>query len=931
MTVHFFRTFAFKSIPSMRNYILTALICLFAAFTADAQTGNDELKQILLKFKAASAFDYNYPREKVYLHLDNTAYLEGDTLWYKAYVVQASTLAPTTLSKILYVELLNADGQQMELQTLTVDELGQADGCFKLNLPVRAGFYEVRAFTREMTNWGAAACYSRIIPVFAARQTEKSEVAAGSNDLTQLEIPMPLTNRKQTFGSPRPRATTGSNTRVFGAYPEGGNFIKGMQQQLAFELTDGNGYGVTDAVEFYDENSNLLASATAEHEGLGSVMLPAGATATTARVSGRKKIYALPKAVEGFALQALRNDEGVYVHIAASDSLLRVNPLLGLVVMNRDKMCYFDTLTVDASGRELQIPQRGLRAGVNRIELFDASGRSWATRLVWSFPTEADSRTLNLDVKQNKREYGAFEPAVVTMKLTAGDGQPVKSTFSLSVRDRGGFLQQETDGGIMADLLLSSEVRGYIHNPELYFAKDDAAHRRMLDLLLLVRGWTANTFEVMSGATPFNCRQPIEDKLILRGWLLADNKTLKPQANFSLDLRMYNRAGQTLEGTVTTDEKGYFAFESNVSFEGDFIAQFTMRNEDGKRKWSRLCLDRWFMPPLSPLRQADLNLRPYTSSEEIAAADEPQTFEWTDTIPRLLPTMLGEAKVTTTTRYHGFTGNRYSWGGGEKTGLSRATKYYNIQREVERRKDMGYAVGTIWDFLGTLENDTYTSDAVSMFDANTMSLAGEENNMPQVGTNQTGPTFGVDEPNSSPMSEETNSELNAVSFTGLSYSLFKSNGVPYRIYLNNKNVNEDIQRYPERFETLMADELKSAAIADGGMRVDAVKGQVTNRSKSRYSLYLYEVPDYYRYKDSKGIERRVVSGFTPQVKFYNRNYRSFDLPTDTDVRRTLLWSPSVSTNDEGEAHVVFFTNSRDVQRLDISVRGVTKNGEFIEN
>lgn len=914
----------------MKRSILSALICLLAALSATAQTDSNELQQLLLKFKAASQFDYNYPREKVYLHFDNTAYLEGDTLWYKAYVVQASTLAPTTLSKILYVELLNADGQQMELHTLPIDELGQADGCFKLTLPVRAGFYEVRAFTREMTNWGQAACFSRVIPVFAARQTEKEAVAAGNNDLSLLEIPMPLTNRKQTFGSPRPKATTGSNKRIVGFYPEGGNRIKGIQQQIAFEITDGNGYGVTDPINFYDENNNLLASATAEHEGRGSVTLPAGITATTARIEGQKTEYPLPQAVEGYALQAQRNDEGVYVSIAASDSLLRQHQLLGLVVMNRDKMCYFDTLTIDADGRELQIPQRGLRTGVNRIELFDATGRSWATRLVWIFPTEDNARTLSLDVKQNKREYGPFEPAVVTMKLSDHSGQPVTSTFSLAVRDKGGFLQQDTDGGIRTDLLLASEVRGYIHNPELYFAKDDAAHRRMLDLLLLVRGWTANTFDVMSGKQPFDCQQPIEDKLILRGWVYKDNNKMEPQANFALNLHMYNRSGQALNGIVKTDEKGYFAFESNVSFEGDFIAQFTMRNEDGKKKWSRLTLDRWFMPPLAPLRQADLNLHPYTSSEEIADGEEPQTFEWTDTIPQLLPTMLGEAKVTATTRYHGFTGNRYTWGGGEKTGMTRATKYYNIQREVERRKDMGFTVGTIWDFLGMLENGTYTSDAITTYDANNMSLYGEESSTLQVGTNQTGPTFGNDQENSSPMSEQADTDLGGVSFTGLTYSLFKSNGVPYNIYLNNKSVNDDIKRYPERYETLMADEIKSAAIADGGMRVDAIKGQVTNRSKSRYSLYIYEIPDFNRYKDTKGVERRIVSGFTPHIQFYNRNYRSFDLPTDTDVRRTLLWNPSVTTNDEGEAHVVFFTNSHNGQRLDISVRGITKNGEFIE-
>ena len=42
-------------------------------------------------------------QEKVYVHTDNQCYFVGDTLWYKAYVVQAGTLQPTTMSRLLYV------------------------------------------------------------------------------------------------------------------------------------------------------------------------------------------------------------------------------------------------------------------------------------------------------------------------------------------------------------------------------------------------------------------------------------------------------------------------------------------------------------------------------------------------------------------------------------------------------------------------------------------------------------------------------------------------------------------------------------------------------------------------------------------------------------------------------------------------------------
>lgn len=93
-------------------------------------------------------------QEKVYLHIDNNTYFLGDTIWYKAYVVLADDNSPEPLSRILYVELLNQQGYLMERQQLVVDRKGQADGCFAINDSLFAGYYEIRAYTKWMLNFG---------------------------------------------------------------------------------------------------------------------------------------------------------------------------------------------------------------------------------------------------------------------------------------------------------------------------------------------------------------------------------------------------------------------------------------------------------------------------------------------------------------------------------------------------------------------------------------------------------------------------------------------------------------------------------------------------------------------------------------------------------------------------------------------------------
>ena len=46
--------------------------------------------------------------------MDNRSYFIGDTIWFKAYVMNASTLHPTQTSGVLYVELLDENGVEMQ-------------------------------------------------------------------------------------------------------------------------------------------------------------------------------------------------------------------------------------------------------------------------------------------------------------------------------------------------------------------------------------------------------------------------------------------------------------------------------------------------------------------------------------------------------------------------------------------------------------------------------------------------------------------------------------------------------------------------------------------------------------------------------------------------------------------------------------------------
>ena len=926
----------------MKRYI-AILCCLLSVLSMQAQdrSRQKDVETLFEWFKKASGFDRNYPREKVYLHMDNTSYMAGDTLWYKAYVVRASSLLPTDVSKVLYVDLLNADGQKMERQMLHIDSLGQADGAFVLKLPIRAGYYEVRAYTRAMTNWEGY--FSRIVPVFESHNPQKAEHTLASGDASQLTLPSPRSHDKVTLGAPRPYIMGSKGERLLTFYPEGGARAKGVAQHIAYELTDGRGTAADDTLQLYNEQKQLIATFTPLYAGRGYFQLPNKLKGGYICIKGEKKQFTLPIATANYGLRAQQADDGLLLSILANDSVCQQNNLLGLAVLSREKVCYFDTLTVNESETELFIPRKALRGGVNRVELYDVSGHSQATRLVWVTPNQEENRRINVHLEQNEKVYNPFSPAVVTIDLHDKTNRPVSTTLSVAVRDGGSNITNTRDGGLDANLLLSSELRGYVARPDLYFEKDDAAHRQMLDLLLMVQGWQANRFSVMCGAEPFTLQQPIEERPILRGRLFADNARQKPRANYQLNMLAYSLNGQTMQGKTRTDKDGCFAFENNAPFKGNFYAQFSQSSDSGKKAWSRLSIDQWFAPQPRAFTAQSLALNiPLTQDSVVTyqRLEEPETFTWRDTIPRTLPSKLNEAKVTIKGKYHGLTGTRYTWLGGEHKGLERSTVYYNVAQIMQRLKDEGKPLPDLGELLPMLDNHF----SVQLYGIENKGKEEEDAEDADVKPELTtgGDYFGGLSSEEQPLPQRnmglaTKEQIEA-QHKLMMKKIYESPHVNYNAYyvtmfINNLPWYENYYlRYQDNVFIQSAEGYKSITFVPSIVNENAVTGQDKRLGHSNSNLlYVYEQPDLYRLRSTRGQDQRILQGFASHPQFYSPDYRRFDLPSNSDVRRTLYWNPSVKTDKEGKAHILFFTNSRPEQWLDISVRGVSLDGGVVEN
>jgi hypothetical protein len=119
--------------------------------SAAAQTSaRSELPAIMSSIKNRTA---SMPVEKLYLQLDKPWYAAGDTLWFKAYLFDATYLSASSLGGILYIELANDSNRTIKRLMLPVS-LGLSWGHITLDeKDIPQGGYTLRAYTNWMRNF----------------------------------------------------------------------------------------------------------------------------------------------------------------------------------------------------------------------------------------------------------------------------------------------------------------------------------------------------------------------------------------------------------------------------------------------------------------------------------------------------------------------------------------------------------------------------------------------------------------------------------------------------------------------------------------------------------------------------------------------------------------------------------------------------------
>ena len=107
--------------------------------------------------------------EKIFVHTDRSYYLCGNILWFKIYLANAIDNKLLPVSRVTYVEVLNALHQPV-LQGKIAMENGTGNALLIYPLPFPSGNYELRAYTNWMKNESPDHYFKKIITIINTTQ-----------------------------------------------------------------------------------------------------------------------------------------------------------------------------------------------------------------------------------------------------------------------------------------------------------------------------------------------------------------------------------------------------------------------------------------------------------------------------------------------------------------------------------------------------------------------------------------------------------------------------------------------------------------------------------------------------------------------------------------------------------------------------------------
>ena len=825
------------------------------------------------------------PKEKLYLHLDKPFYGAGEKIWFKGYLVNATTHQDNSQSNFIITELINRSDSIVERKKIRRDSLG-FHNAFTLPATLPAGDYYLRGYSNWMLNEDPDFFFSRNIKIgnsidntivssieyqqeddthYTAKIKFTSNVQAvfenttikylylengkiknkgkkktDENGWISISLPdlkSPAARRIEVeFDDPQyiykrtfylPVFTNDFDVKFF---PEGGALLSIPHQNVAFKVQGADGFSKEVEGFLFNSKGDTLTNFRSEHNGMGIFTMNPVDNETyyvTARTNDSiTKRFDLP-AIEpkGISIAMSHYKQEIRYEIQKTETTEWPQKLF-LLAHTRGKLAILQPINPERTFGKMN--DSLFTEGITHFMLIDQQGNALSERLVFV----PEHKPNQWQITADQPTYGKREKVSLQIAAKDNEGNPVEGTFSVSITDRKSIQPDSLADNILSNLLLTSDLKGYVEDPAYYFLNQDARTLRSIDYLMMTHGWRRHKIENVLRTPSLNFTNYIEKGQTISGRIMGFFGANVKKGPICVLAPKYN-----IIATTETDEKGQFIVNTSFRDSTTFLVQ-------ARTKKGFAGVDILMDPPQYPVAT---HKAPYFNGAA---------------------TFMEDYLMNTRDQY-------YMEGGMRVYNLKEVT----VTAKRERPSSKSIYTGGINTY--TVEEDRLQGYGQTAFDAA--------------------------------------SRLPSVTITNGSEIHIRNNSEPAIIVIDDI-VYEDAS---DILKDIQVSDMSSISLLRGA---DAVI--LGPRASGGAVVITLKDPRNLPARPAQGIITYTPLGYSESVEFYHPTY---DTPEKknaqrSDFRSTVYWNPELRLDAEGKATIEYYTPDSTAPE-DIIIEGVDKNGK----
>jgi len=569
---------------------------------------------ILTTYLTNKLYQYNskFNWENIYIQLDKNIYQPRDTLWLKAYVLDYTSNQFAKLSNTLYASIYDDNGDRILNRKLLISENGTY-GEFLLPDTLQEGFYNITAYSSWMKNFDPEYVFTKEFEVrkifnqdlFVNILYDKSSYEPDDTIKAEIQVTTinnkPLGNIKYKYdvfyhsellsesngrtddnGKDKiqfilPRYVNQSTIHLLlnrdgeeyekfyiipigvrnvdlQFFPEGGDLVHGLECNIAFKAIDEFGKSFDFNGEILDSKFNQIKTIQTVYEGMGDFLLTPDLTqeyfVRIIEPRGYDKLYDIPKPKNNGLILNIDSIDETSIKIKVKSTQDEIDKHICVLLQMRGVKYY----AVEGQIKDeviINIPTKGIPAGVASITLFDNQKIPVAERLVFV----NKNRKLNINVTTNKDLYLPREKVSTSIEVTDENGSPVPAFLSISITDVDlTYTSQIRSTNILSSILLESELKGQIPTPDFYFKDKNYLADKALDLVMMTNGWRRFSWSTVLNMNLDLIPDPVAIDMV-SGTVFKRNG--RPASHANLSVTQFNPPRIT---DLQANEEGRFQF-----------------------------------------------------------------------------------------------------------------------------------------------------------------------------------------------------------------------------------------------------------------------------------------------------------------------------------------------------------------------------------